>query len=115
MRHRLAVEHDALERQRARMASVIATNSVDQSRPLRPQTNGVAVLESQDAKTIVLQLVNPAVARRHPTRERRLARDDEAGRLEALWPDPALRGAHQHRCALARERGVSPCDRKRRV
>jgi hypothetical protein len=35
---------------------------------------------------------------------RQPARDDEAGRLEALRPDPAVRGAHQHRCGFSARR-----------
>ena len=46
----------------------------------------VAVFEIADARAIVLQLVNPAVAVRPPRGKRRLARDDKAGRLEALRP-----------------------------
>jgi hypothetical protein len=37
--------------------------------------------EREDAKAVVLQLVNPAFAGRHLVCERRLARHDEAGRL----------------------------------
>ena len=75
---------------RARRASVIATNSADQSRPLRrPQAHALAVLVGKDAEAVVLQLMQPAVAVRHLGGEDRLARNDEAGRQLALRPDPA--------------------------
>jgi hypothetical protein len=45
-------------------------------------------LNARDAKAIVLQLVNPAVALWHLVGEGRLARDDEVRRQLALRPDP---------------------------
>ena len=45
-----------------------------------PKAHLVAVLEGEDAKAIVLQLVNPAVALWHLVGEGRLARDDKTGR-----------------------------------
>src|SRR5688500_14638114 len=38
----------------------------------------------------------------------------KTGWLQALWPDPAVRSAHQHRCALALGAGLSPCDTRTR-
>jgi hypothetical protein len=45
-------------------------------------------------KAVVLELVQPSIAGRDLGGERRLARDDESGRLEALRPDPAVMGTH---------------------
>ena len=86
------------------MAVVMATNSADQSRPLRdPQPDLVAVLMGDDAIAVVLELVQPAITHRHLGGKDRLARLNEAGRQKALRPDPALRcRTHQHGWDLTR-------------
>ena len=92
VRHGLAVEHDALEGEGAHGRG----DGDELARPVAPvaapQPHALAVLEGEDAKAVVLQLVQPAVAGRHLDGERRLARDDEAGRLEALRPRPSEAG-----------------------
>jgi hypothetical protein len=51
---------------RAITAAVMATNSTDQSRPfLDHRRTRVAVLMANDPEAVVLQLVNPSVARWH--------------------------------------------------
>jgi hypothetical protein len=62
VRHRLAVEHDTIAGQGAHRRRD-GHELVGPVPPVpRPQPNAVAVLAGDDAKAVVLELVNPAVA-----------------------------------------------------
>src|SRR5215207_6869044 len=96
VRDRFAVKHDAGGGEGAHGVG----NRDEVTRPVtavaRPQVHPLAVLMGEDAETVVLEFVEPALADRHLGGEDGLAREDEAGRPDELRPRPAGRAAHKH-------------------